>query len=54
VGLETLTIRCGPDKECFKSTGPDVVLGSGGLYGAQRIQFADPETAAAAKLAVSA
>jgi hypothetical protein len=30
-----------------------VVLGSGGLYGAQPIQFADPETAAAAKLAVA-
>ena len=52
VGLDTLTVLCNPDKDCFKSTGPDVVIGSGGLHGAQPIQFADPETAASAKLAI--
>ena len=52
VGLDTLTLLCSPDKECFKSTGPDVVIGSRGLHGAQPVKFADPETAASAKLAI--
>lgn len=52
VGLDTLTLLCNPDKECFRSTGPDVVPGSGGRHGAQPIQFADPETAASARLAI--
>jgi hypothetical protein len=52
IGLDTLTILCSPDNECFKSTGPDVVMGSGGLHGAQPIQFADPEAAAEAKRAI--
>ena len=51
VDLDTLTILCGPE-ECFKSTGPDVVIGSGGIHGAQPIKFADPETAAVAKQAI--
>lgn len=51
VDLDTLTILCGPE-ECFKSTGPDAVIGGRGIHGAQPIKFADPETAAVAKQAI--